>query len=190
LFVRGSGEPYRFAQPCGGSESRRCPRGIALCNGEFGEAFQCLGRGIRVRQITGNPEAFNDACRGGLQVAVPALGTAHVTERLTGEDTVAHLARKPQRLRGQRSGPLTIASRAYDDAEVAKDHCEKVSIGQGACERRALLEERFGIRVLASRHCDECQVGQRVCRPSLITELAAQRESFPKQWLCPVRVAL
>jgi hypothetical protein len=63
-----------FAQPRGGAENRRGPLRSVLCDGEF-KAFQCLRRGIRIRQVIGDREAFDEPCFGGLQVPVSAFGT-------------------------------------------------------------------------------------------------------------------
>jgi hypothetical protein len=75
LFVDGEGEPDLFAQAYGGSEDRRCPLRNVLCDFELREAFQGLRRGIRMRKVTGDREAFDQACFSGLEVSISAFGT-------------------------------------------------------------------------------------------------------------------
>src|SRR5207244_11621911 len=133
---------------------------------------------------------FDEACCGRLQVSVPAFGTTPGTDHLTDEETVAHIAPKRQRLLEQRRGLFGIASRVYDDGEVAEVHCEKLNIVEAACERRALHQERLRIRVLPPRQRQRCQVGLHLRRPSRIIELAVQGETFPNQSLSRVIITL
>jgi hypothetical protein len=81
-----------------------------LCRGELGEALQRPHCGERVRELTGDREAFDKGRFGRHEVAVAVLGTTFVTEDVTLQEYVADLARQRQRLFEPRSGPFTIAS--------------------------------------------------------------------------------
>ena len=111
LFVHRKGQADLFAHVRGGSQNGRCSLMSVFCRGELGEALQRPHCGERVRELTGDREAFDKGRFGRHEVAVAELGTTFVAEEVTLQERVADLARQRQRLFEQRRGRFSVASR-------------------------------------------------------------------------------